>query len=590
MKIKSRKKLKIALLVLVTGLAFLIANPKPTGVKWLDKNIQKLKINLGLDLQGGVHLVYEVDMKNIKSGKEKEALSGIQDVIERRVNAFGVTEPIVQPSRIGNSYRLIVELAGIKDIEEAKKMIKETPFLEFKEQGEKKTKLNQEEEKLLAKQLDLIEKENKKQTEKAQATLKKALAGDNFENLAKENSEDPGSKEKGGNLGFFKKGVMLPEFEKVAFSDDFKKGQVYPELVKTSFGLHIIKKIDERGAGENKEINASHILFKISDKAKVKEYLTQQMLQPQWKNTGLTGGQLESSQVSFNQQGMSEPVVSLQFNKEGKDLFKQITERNINKPVAIFLDGQIISAPRVNDVIRDGRAIISGGFNIKEAKELSQRLNTGALPVPIKLISQQSIEASLGADSLNKSVKAGLWGLLAVAIFMIIYYRLAGVVAVIALVVYISLMVTIFKLSSLTKSFGITLTLSGIAGFILSIGMAVDANILIFERMKEEIKRGRDLKSAHEEGFKRAWTSIRDGNFSTILTALILMIFGASFIQGFAIILVIGVLLSMFTAIVITKVLLSALLGSWFEKRKWIVLTNHTNKKSKKEGRWQNVS
>lgn len=278
---------------------------------------------------------------------------------------------------------------------------------------------------------------------------------------------------------------------------------------------------------------------------------------------------MERAQVNFQQQ-TGQPTVSLTFNKEGKELFKQITERSKGKRVAIFLDGQVISAPVVQAIIRDGRAEISGAFKLKEAQELAQRLNAGALPVPIKLVQEQSIEASLGAESLQKSLKAAFWGLVAVGIFMIIYYRLAGVVAVIALTSYALIMVAIIKLSSLTP-YGITLTLPGIAGFILSVGMAVDANILIFERIKEEIKRGRELSSAVKEGFKRAWSSIRDGNYSTILTSLILIIFGTGFIQGFALILILGVLLSMFTAIVITRIFMRLLETKWFNKHKrWI--------------------
>ncbi len=573
MTIKHKNWTKTAAVILLIVAVFLIANPKPTGVTWLDGTLTKLKINMGLDLQGGVHLVYEADMSEVEKGKEAEALSGIQDVIERRVNAFGVAEPKIHTSSIAGSHRLVVELAGIKDVEEAKNLIKETPFLEFKEQGEPKTELSQEEQTLIDEQVATFSVQAGEEKKRADETLQKALAGEDFVQLAKENSAD-GSAENGGDLDFFKKGVMVPEFEEVVFRDDFEVGQIYPELVKSQFGYHIIKKTDQRGEGEDKEVRASHILLQVPDEKMIREQLAQQLLQPEWIVTGLSGKQLERSQVDFDQQTTGEPMVLLQFNDEGTKLFKEITERNVGQPVAIFLDGQIISAPVVQDVIRNGEAVISGNFNLVEAKELSKRLNAGALPVPITLISQQSVEASLGKISLEKSLQAGLWGLILVAIFMILYYRLAGVVAMIALAIYIALMVSIFKLSSLSQTFTITLTLSGIAGFILSIGMAVDANILIFERMKEEIKRGRDLKTALDEGFKRAWTSIRDGNLSTILTALILMTFGTGFVKGFAIILVIGVLLSMFTAIVVTRMLLRGLFGSWSEKRKGLVLVS----------------
>ncbi len=476
MKTVTKRRLQFFLVILLIFVSGIIANPKKTGIDWLDNRLAKMTIRQGLDLQGGVHLVYEADVSNIKKGEEMNSLKGVQDVIERRVNAFGVAEPIIRPAKVGDSYRLIVELAGVKDVGEAKKMIKETPLLEFKEEGEKRTELTEEEQRMVDQ-----------------------LADQYFARI----QEDETVKEK-------------PTLE------DIKKD------------------------------------------------IKNQFLQPRWKFTGLTGSQLEKSQVSFNQQ-TGRPVVTLQFNKEGKKMFKEITERNKGKKVAIFLDGSIISAPVVQAVIRDGQAEISGGFDLKEAKELSQRLNAGALPVPIRLIQEQSIEASLGAESLQKSLKAAFWGLLLVAVFMIVYYGLSGLMAVIALITYTAMMVSVIKLSSLT-SFGITLTLPGIAGFILSVGMAVDANILIFERIKEEIKRGRDLSSSIEEGFKRAWSSIRDGNYSTILTSIILILFGTGFIKGFAFVLIIGVLLSMFAAIVITRILMRLVERPWFNKHKKVVI------------------
>lgn len=587
MNIRNKISLKVLGVALVFGAAFLIANPEKTGISWLDKPLEKLKINLGLDLQGGVHLVYEADMSSIKPGEEKDALSGIQDVIERRVNAYGVAEPVVQTAQTGGSYRLIVELAGVKDIEDAKKMIKETPFLEFKEQKEKNSdqELTPEQQQLVDKQLVEIEKENSAKEAKASELLEKAKNGENFEELAKNNSEDEGSKDKGGDLGFFKKGMMVPEFDAVAFNSDLTNGQVYPELVKTQFGFHIIKKIEERGEGDDKEIRAEHILIKTTDPEQFIAYIKQQFNQPEFVSTGLSGRQLKSSQLTFNQQ-TSRPEVSLEFNDEGKELFKNITERNVGKPVAIYLDGNIISAPIVQDVIRDGKAVINGKFTVQEAKELAGRLNAGALPVPIKLISQQSVEASLGKDSLNKSIKAGIIGLIMIGAFMVSYYRLAGLVAVIALVFYSTLMVAIFKISSLTP-FSITLTLSGIAGFVLSVGMAVDANVLIFERMKEEIGYGRSLRLALEEGFRRAWPSIWDGNISTILTALILMTMSSGFIKGFALILILGILVSMMTAVFVTKLIFEFILRDWLEKYPALVLIGYPSYTKNEKNRRQ---
>ncbi|MDP1620621.1 MAG: protein translocase subunit SecD, partial [bacterium] len=254
----------------------------------------------------------------------------------------------------------------------------------------------------------------------------------------------------------------------------------------------------------------------------------------------------------------------------GTRLFAELTKGNIGKSIAIYLDGQIISAPTVQAEITNGEAVITGNFSVEEAKSLVKRLNEGALPVPINLISQESVDASLGGESLATSLKAGYIGLGLVVIFMLLYYRFLGLIASFALLVYTGLMVSIFKLSGLTP-WQITLTLPGIAGFILSVGMAVDANILIFERTKEEIRKGRTILGALDEGFKRAWTSIRDGNVSSIITSLILIELGTGFVKGFAVTLIVGVLLSMFTAVTISRTLLKFILGEWVSNRLWLV-------------------
>jgi preprotein translocase subunit SecD len=224
----------------------------------------------------------------------------------------------------------------------------------------------------------------------------------------------------------------------------------------------------------------------------------------------------------------------------------------------------------VQSEIDNGQAVITGHFTLDQAKELVQRLNEGALPVPITLIGQQSVEASLGQISLTQSLKAGIIGLCLVIIFMLIYYRFLGLIASVALLIYTGIMVSIFKLSGYTP-WSITLTLPGIAGFVLTVGMAVDANILIFERTKEEVRRGRRILNAVDEGFKRAWTSIRDGNVSSIITAAILIEFGTGFVKGFAITLIIGVLVSMFTAVMISRTLLNFILGDWIENKMWLI-------------------
>lgn len=403
----------------------------------------QLPFHLGLDLQGGTHLVYEADLSQIEKKNVGDAMEGVRDVIERRVNLFGVAEPVVQ---VAEKNRLVVELAGVKDIKQAIEMIGETPALDFREQ---------------------------RPQEETDAILKAQEEGDE-EALAKD--------------AYF----------------------VY---------------------------------------------------------TGLSGKHLARAQLTFDP-NTNKPMVSLEFNDEGRRLFAEITERNVGKLVAIYLDGMPISIPSVREPIRDGSAVISGDFNIEEARQLARRLNAGALPVPINLISQQSVEASLGKISLAQSLKAGLIGLLIVALFMILVYRLPGLLAVIALAIYTAIILALFKLIP------VTLTLAGVAGFILSIGMAVDANILIFERLKEELRSGKGLAGAVEEGFKRAWTSIRDGNISTLITCIVLY-FTAGMIKGFGLTLGIGILISMFSAILVTRTFLRLLATTRARNWSWLFGVRH---------------
>jgi preprotein translocase subunit SecD len=264
--------------------------------------------------------------------------------------------------------------------------------------------------------------------------------------------------------------------------------------------------------------------------------------------TNLTGRYLSSAQVASHQT-TGQPVILINFNAEGAKLFEAITKKNLGKPLAIFLDGQLISNPVVQEAIAGGNAQITGQFDYNEAKRLVQLFNAGALPAPINLISQQTVGASLGSDSLSKAIFAGAIGTLAIIVFMLIYYRALGLVSALALVVYVIFTLGLFKL------IGITMTLSGIAGFILSIGMAVDANILVFARTKEESARGLSWAGALEEGFRRAWPSIRDSNVSTILTSVILYYLTTSFVKGFALALLLGVLMSMFSAITVSRVI-----------------------------------
>ncbi|MCA9387702.1 MAG: protein translocase subunit SecD [Candidatus Andersenbacteria bacterium] len=273
-----------------------------------------------------------------------------------------------------------------------------------------------------------------------------------------------------------------------------------------------------------------------------------------FERTDLTGARLERATLQFDQT-TQEAVVLLEFDEQGRELFAQMTRDYLGQPFAIFLDDVLISAPIIQSEIVSGEAQISGNFTVEEARELARNLSTGALPVKIELLTQTNVGASLGEASVEASFLAGVIGLLLVAIFMILYYRWPGVLAVLALVIYAMVSLSIFKL------LGVTMTLAGVAGFILSIGLAVDANVLIFEHMREELRKGHTLKRSVEDGFTNAWVAIRDSNVSTLITAFLLSIIGTSLIQGFAVTLAIGVLVSMFTAITVTRTFLRLVIG-----------------------------
>ncbi|MFW0837840.1 MAG: protein translocase subunit SecD [Candidatus Komeilibacteria bacterium] len=547
----SRKKVWLTmvgifiLLIFAIGIIYPQYPDQAPLAAWFNKFTPKL----GLDLQGGAHLVYQADLSQVSNSDAGSALEGVRDVIERRVNAFGVAEPLVQTS---SHDRLIVELAGVFDVNEAIKQIGETPLLEFKTENPAYSQPPP----LTAEQQKQLDDFNTAAQEKAESLIQQLDQGADFAELAQANSDDPGSASQGGELGWAKKGSYVPEFE-TALWDNLEDGEYTKVAVESDFGYHIIFREASRGEGDQAEVQARHILIKTQRPSDIVP------LPEQWLNTDLTGKNLQSAAVVFDPQ-TSQPEVSLKFDDAGKELFAQLTRDNVGKPIAIFLDGQPISVPLVNEEITQGEAVIQGNFQLPEAKLLTQRLNAGALPVPIELISQQTIGPSLGKISLQQSLLAGLLGLLLVGIFMLVFYRLPGILAVLALVIYTIIALAIFELIP------ITLTLAGIAGFILSVGMAVDANVLIFERMREELRWGKPMGTAVEEGFKRAWAPIRDSNISSLITCLILIWFGTSIIKGFAITLGIGILVSMFSAITVTRTLMRLLVKRGLTRHLWL--------------------
>lgn len=547
--------LTFAGILALAALAGVADYPKGPNIR-IGKYFKEIKVHLGLDLQGGALLVYQADMSKIAAADQPTALDGARDVIERRVNAFGVSEPVVQTSKVGTSDRIIVELPGVTDVNDAINRIGQTPLLEFREQKTPAPLTDAEKKQ--------ITDSEKKAKASADDVEKKLSAGQDFATLADQFSEDPGNtgtdgKKKGGDLDFQDPAGYVAEFKTAL--EGLKDGEYTKTPVKTAFGYHIIKREGSRPGKDSTgkditEIHARHILLRV---------LSETDLRPDqgFVNTGLSGQHLKRAEVVFDPNS-GNPQVSLQFNSDGTKLFADITKRNLNKTVGIFLDGQAISLPTVQTEITTGQAVITGSFSLDEAKKLATNLNAGALPVPVKLVSQQSIGASLGQSSVERSLSAGILGLVLVSLFMIFYYRLPGLLAVVALFFYSLFVLAIFKL------WPITLTLPGIAGYILSIGMAVDANVLVFERTKEELRAGKPAVTAIEQGFTRAWRSIRDSNVSSIITCLILAWFGTSIIKGFAITLAIGILVSMFSAITVTRTFLRLIARDWFSNHPWL--------------------
>ncbi|HAI98270.1 TPA: protein translocase subunit SecD [Candidatus Peribacteria bacterium] len=419
----------------------------------------------------------------------------------------------------------------------------------------------------------------------AQEVKKKLDAGENFTTLARTLSDGPSAK-KSGILGLFGRGTMVPAFEEVAFS--LPKGSI-SDPVETPFGYHIIRadsapttapdtatfdEIIVSGAKAVDRANGFSQLLangvKSNEDVAFIRALFFSLIPTGWKDTELNGEHFRAAAVTLDQVS-NLPIVQISFDEKGAQLFQELTKKNVGKRIAIFVGGEIVSAPTVQGEISGGVAVITGSKTFEEAKTLAQDLNTGAIPAPIYLSGQRTIEATLGAEALFASAKAAIIGIIAVMLYMILLYKLFGVLANIALGVYAAILLAIVKLPLLFFSHQyIVLTIAGVAGILLSIGMAVDANVLIFERTKEELKKGKLLKTAVALGFQRAWPSIRDGNISTLITCAILFIIGTSIVRGFAITLSMGVVTSLFTAIIVTRWLVERVISKpWGER--WIL-------------------
>ena len=531
-----------------------------------------LGLSLGLDLQGGSHLIYQAlnPETNLPEEITSDQMEALSKTIERRINSSGLGEPIIQ---IIGEDRLLVQLPGIKDPGRAKSLIGETARLEFKHRTTDvppKPLTNIVAEDLISITADAI-------------STDKTLKSD--DNPDSENTTEyaEGVVFEFSEMGAIKFNEVVADLQlsMVNAINSAELGQNPPAPARLGVniegaeplrfetnGLQIVRLEQKDGEGNKfvialpanpdgtSSLSIEEAKAKLGTSPTVNFELSEGHID---EDIGLSGDDLDSAYPSQHQSS-GVPIVNIEFNERGTREFGELTtdiyakqlSTGVRDQIAIILDGNELIAPVVNSPITQGTAIIQGpDFTIERVKDLALLLESGRLPVPIQLIQERDVDAMLGADSLRKSVIAGITGLCLVLLFMILYYRVPGVMASISLLIYAIIVLAIFKMIP------VTLTLSGVAAAILSIGMAVDANILIFERMKDEIRAGRTMLSSVNIGFNRAWPAIRDGNVSTLITCAILYWFsdqlGATIVQGFAITLAIGVMISMFTAITISR-------------------------------------
>ena len=510
-------------------------------------DVLKKVINLGLDLQGGLRLVLEVDRSNLSKDEEKDILDRAYAVIENRVNKYGVAEPTIQKQ---GSDRLIVELPGIQDRNTAIKVIKSTAQLEFK---------------LLREPTEI---------DNAIRTIDKTLKGERASDTAEDTTDTAAVEEEEAQA----------QAEKLFTGEDAEADTESIEDVDTLKDIFAVKSFSE-----NLVALGDMVAVLEKNKRKVETILARKDVQDDLKKAGLGGSEflwahdaekrgneeyrplyylkrkaelkgniIKDARWEISRGGLDagQAIVNLEMNREGARRFSRVTGVNTHKFLAIILDSTVYSAPQIREKIPQGRAQITGRFSNEEAKGLAIILRAGALPAPVKIIEERTVGPSLGQDSIRKAVNACMLGFILIVLFMIIYYRGAGVIADGALILNLILVLAILA------SFGLTLTLPGIAGLILTIGMAIDANVIIFERIREELAIGKTIRSAVDAGYSRAFVTIMDANITTLFTAAILLWVGTGPVKGFAVVMIIGIIVSLITALFITRVVFNMITAS----------------------------
>jgi protein-export membrane protein SecD len=546
-----RNRVVFILLVLISaGLYIVPWHQYGVDIAWLNK-----PYTLGLDLQGGVELDYKVDLDAVRAqsgtSTEQNVVEGIKSVIDKRVNSLGLAEPTIQTAKYGSDNHIIVQIPtqshsdlsieersakNAEDIKKAKETIGKVVKLEFREE---KKSITDEDRK--ARQT-IAERALAELATTPWATVWSKYR-DQYENVAYNTA-----------TGAIPREIAFSGVESITTFP--YTSQVYVARGQESY--------DKNGSGEIIPITSpGYAILQIQSKngtgtgaTYAYSYLFVDQRPSMWQAAKTADGKVLNDQylvnagVGFTQVG--QPEVELLFNDEGKKIFGELTKRLIGKQIAIFVGGELLTAPTVQAVITDGKAVITGNYTVKSAQTLANDINTGIVPAPIYLTSERTIDAKIGSESLRQILMAGAIGLFAIIVFLVVMYRVSGLLAGIALITYTVILIALVKMT------GVVLTIASIAGVILSIGLAIDANILIFERMREALREGRPLDQAIVLGFDHSWTAIWDSHITSLTSAVILYVFGISMIKGFWFMLGLGIVLSLFTAMWVSRILIMA--------------------------------
>lgn len=551
-----RNRVLIVIAIILASWLYIV----PWSQYGVDNSFLNKPYTLGLDLQWGVELDYKVDFDASKTQTwkttEQNVVEGIKSVIDKRVNSLGLAEPTIQTAKYGSDNHIIVQIPtqahtdlseeerkvrNAEDIKKAKETIGKVVQLEFREEKNGVTEADKVERKAIA------ENAAKDLKDTPFVTVGQKYR-DQYENI-----------QFGSATGAIPKTIQIPGVDTATLPYITPVIYIPGEQTITGTGtievwpgnfaiLNLIKRydipsVDASGATINTKGYDYDIIY-ISEQPSI------------WQAAKTADGKvlndknLVNAGVGFTQVG--QPQVELLFNEEGKKIFGELTKRLIGKQIAIFVGGQLLTAPTVQAVITDGRAVITGDYTIKWAQILANDINTGIVPAPIYLTSERTIDAKIGSSSLRQILVAGAIGLIAIIIFLTIFYHVSGLLAGLALITYTLILIALVKMT------GVVLTLASIAGVILSIGLAIDANILIFERMREALRDGKNLEHSITIGFEKSWTAIWDSHITSLTSAIILYIFGISLIKGFGFMLGLGIILSLFTAMWVSRILIIA--------------------------------